>query len=115
MNEPSPTLWAGVCAGGYFAAAAVHLGNVLVLGAFRAGSLSLTLIMGGFPVVCSLMGGLLLAGKRWAPRWGLWWPSGFPPSILSDWPISSCSLPLRFPLLLSLCSGNRESPFSCFG
>jgi hypothetical protein len=87
MNEPNQTRWAGVCAGGYFAAAAVYLGNVLVLAAFRAGSLSLTLVAAGFPIVCGIMGGLVLAGRR----------SDFQPSILSDWPISSCSPPLRFP------------------
>lgn len=70
MKEPNRQQWEGVCAGGYFAAAAVYLGNVLALAAVRGG-LALTLVFGAFPVVCAAVGCLVLAGKRWVPRWAV--------------------------------------------
>jgi hypothetical protein len=77
MNEPNRTRWAGVCAGGYFAAAAVYLGNVIALAVFRSGHLPVVLAMGGLPVACSLMGGLVLSGRHWAPRWSVVVAGGF--------------------------------------
>jgi hypothetical protein len=68
MNEPKSLQWAGVCAGGYFGAAAVYLGNVVVLTAFRPGDLLLAMAIGALPVICVIMGWLVLSGKRWAPR-----------------------------------------------
>jgi hypothetical protein len=68
MDGPNPNRWAGVCAGGYFAAAAVYLGNVVALAAVREGDLPGTLLMGVCPVVCVLVGGFVLAGRRWAPK-----------------------------------------------
>jgi hypothetical protein len=77
MKEPNPTRWAGVCAGGYFAAAAVYVGNICALVAFRAGAPWLTLLMGGLPLVCMLMGGLVLTEKPRAPRWAVVVAGGF--------------------------------------
>jgi hypothetical protein len=77
MKEPNPTRWAGVCAGGYFAAAAVYVGNVLALAAFRARNPWLTLLMAGLPAICMLVGCLVLAEKRWVPRWAVVVAGGF--------------------------------------
>jgi hypothetical protein len=77
MNEPTASRWAGVCAGGYFAAAAVYIGNAVALSAARDRDLALTLAMGGFPFVCGIMGGLVLAEKRWAPKWAVVIAGGF--------------------------------------
>ena len=48
MNQPNPTRWAGVCAGGYFAAAAVYAGNVVALATMRAGDLLPVLVPASF-------------------------------------------------------------------
>jgi hypothetical protein len=77
MSEPNPARCAGVCAGGYFAAAAVYLGNVVVLAVFRPGALLLVLTMGSLPVICGLMGGLVLSGRRRAPRLAVVVAGGF--------------------------------------
>jgi hypothetical protein len=77
MSEPNPSRWAGVCAGGYFAAAAVYLANVIVLAVFRSGALLLALAVGCLPVICALMGGLVLAGRRRAPRLAVVVAGGF--------------------------------------
>lgn len=77
MSEPNAARWAGVCAGGYFAAAAVYLGNVVVLAVFRPGALLLVLTMGSLPVICALMGGLVLSGRRRAPRLAVVAAGGF--------------------------------------
>ena len=77
MNGPNPIRWAGICAGGYFAAAAVYLGNAVALATVRAGNLPLTVVMGCLPVVCVAMGGLVLAGRRRAPRWAVVVATGF--------------------------------------
>jgi hypothetical protein len=77
MNEPNPTRWAGVCAGGYFAAAAVYVGNAVALSAARERNLALTVAMAGFPVVCVVVGSLVLAEKRWAARWAVVVAGGF--------------------------------------
>jgi hypothetical protein len=77
MSEPNPGRWAGVCAGGYFAAAAVYLANVIVLAVFRSGALLLALAMGCLPVICSLMGALVLAGRRRSPRLAVVVAGGF--------------------------------------
>lgn len=77
MSEPNPTRWAGVCAGGYFAAAAVYLANVIVLAVFRSGALLLALAMGCLPVVCVLIGCLVLAGRRRGPRLAVVVAGGF--------------------------------------
>ena len=68
MNESNPSLWAGVCAGGYFAAAAVYVGNVVALAVVRAEGILLILAMAALTVACLVMGWLVLAGKPWAPR-----------------------------------------------
>jgi hypothetical protein len=68
MNVPNPSRWAGLCAGGYFAAAAVYVGNVVAMAAVRAEGPLLILAMGILTVACLVMGGLLLAGKPWVPR-----------------------------------------------
>jgi hypothetical protein len=68
MNEPNPSRWAGLCAGGYFAAAAVYVGNFVAMAAVRAEGFLLILAMGALTVACLVMGGLVLAGKSWAPR-----------------------------------------------
>jgi hypothetical protein len=77
MNGPNPSRWAGVCAGGYFAAAAVYVGNVIALATVRARDLLLILVMAALPVICVLMGCLVLAGKRRAPRWAVVVAAGF--------------------------------------
>jgi hypothetical protein len=77
MSEPNPTRWAGVCAGGYFAAAAVYLANAIVLAVFRPGALLLALSMGTLPVICALVGGLVLSGRRRAPRLAVVVAGGF--------------------------------------
>jgi hypothetical protein len=77
MNDPNPTRWAGVCAGGYFAAAAVYVGNVAAMATIRAGDVLLILVMGALPVICVVMGCQVLAGKRWAPRWAVVVAGGF--------------------------------------
>ncbi len=77
MNEPNPARWAGICAGGYFAAAAVYLANVVVLATFREGGLTAALAMGALPVACGVMGCLILLAKRWAPRWAVVVAGGF--------------------------------------
>jgi hypothetical protein len=48
-----------------------------VLAAFRAGSLSLAVVMAGVPIVCGIMGGLVLAGRRWASKWAVVVAVGF--------------------------------------
>jgi hypothetical protein len=77
MNGRNPTRWAGVCAGGYFAAAAIYVGNVVALATVRSGDPLLILGMGALPFICVLMGCLVLAGKRWAPRWSVVVAAGF--------------------------------------
>src|ERR1700722_432880 len=77
MSEPIPSRWAGVCAGGYFAAAAVYLANVIVIAVFRSGALLLALAMGCLPVICAFMGGLVLAGRRRGPRLAVVVAGGF--------------------------------------
>jgi hypothetical protein len=76
MNASNPALWAGLCAGGYFAAAAVYVGNVVALAVVRE-DLLLTLVMVVLPAVCVLMGRLVIAGKAWAPRWAVVVAAGF--------------------------------------
>jgi|GEM_PF-3045211 hypothetical protein len=76
-KEPNPIRWAGVCAGGYFAAAAFYVGNVVVLAAVRAEDRILAGIMAGFPLICIVMGCLVLAGKRWTPKWAVVVAAGF--------------------------------------
>jgi hypothetical protein len=77
LKTPNQTLWAGVCAGGYFAAAAVYLGNIVVLAALNGGNIAVTLAMVGFPVACGVMGGLVAAQKAWVPKWSLVVAAGF--------------------------------------
>jgi hypothetical protein len=77
MNGPNPAQWAGLCAGGYFAAAAVYIGNVIALATVRSGNLMLILLMVALPVICVLMGCQVLAAKRWAPRWSVVVAGGF--------------------------------------
>jgi hypothetical protein len=77
MSEPNPTRWAGVCAGGYFAAAAVYLANVIVMAVFRSGALPVALAMACLPVICAVMGGMVLAGRRRAPRLAVVVAGGF--------------------------------------
>jgi hypothetical protein len=66
-----------VCAGGYFAAAAVYLGNVAAMATFNPGSPLLAIAMGCLPVVCAVIGGLVLAGRHRAPRWAVVVAGGF--------------------------------------
>jgi hypothetical protein len=68
MNDSNAPRWAGVCAGGYFAAAAMYIGNIVALAVIRAGGIVLILAMGALTLACLAMGGLVLAGKHWAPR-----------------------------------------------
>jgi hypothetical protein len=68
MNEPNPSLWSGLCAGGYFAAAAVYVGNVVAMAAVRAEGWLLILAMGALTLVCVVMGGFVVAEKPWAAR-----------------------------------------------
>jgi hypothetical protein len=77
MKAPDSTLWAGVCAGGYFAAAAVYIANAFVLATVRAEGLPLALLIAGLPVICALMGALVLAQRPWAPRWAVVVAAGF--------------------------------------
>jgi hypothetical protein len=77
MNETNPPRMAGICAGGYFAAAAVYVGNVAALLAFQPGALRLALAVGCLPVICVLMGFVVLAGRRLAARWAVVVASGF--------------------------------------
>jgi hypothetical protein len=77
MKEPNPARQAGVCAGGYFAAAAVYIGNVIALGALREGELPVAAAMGAIPIACVVMGGLVLSGRPWAPRWAVVVAGGF--------------------------------------
>jgi hypothetical protein len=68
MNDPNPSRWAGLCAGGFFAAAAVYVGNVVAMAAIRAEDLLLILAMGTLTVACLVMGCLVLSARHWAPR-----------------------------------------------
>lgn len=77
MTALNSTRWAGVCAGGYFAAAAVYVGNIVALAMVRGGELMPALVTAALPVVCIVMGGLVLAGKRWAPKWAVVVAAGF--------------------------------------
>jgi hypothetical protein len=77
MSELKATRWGSLCAGGYFAAAAVYIGNAAALSAARDRDPLLTAAMGGFPVVCGVMGGLVLAEKRWAARLAVVVAGGF--------------------------------------
>jgi hypothetical protein len=77
MKSPNPTLLAGVCAGGYFAAAALYVGNAVAMAANRSANLTLALAMGFLPVICAVVGGLVLAGRRWAPRGAVVSAAGF--------------------------------------
>ncbi len=77
MNEPKISRWAGVCAGGYYAAAAVYLGNVFVLATVRRGDVPLVILMGGLPVICATMGSLVLSNRRWVPKWAVVVAAGF--------------------------------------
>ena len=77
MKVPNPSRWAGVCAGGYFAGAAVYLGNIVVLAVFREGELLLSLAIGAFLAACLVLGLLVLSGRPWAPRLAVVAASGF--------------------------------------
>jgi hypothetical protein len=77
MNGPNPSRWAGMCAGGFFAAAAGYGGNVVGLATVRSGVALLLLVMGALPVICVVMGCLVLAGRRRAPRWAVVVAGGF--------------------------------------
>jgi hypothetical protein len=66
-----------VCAGGYFAAASVYLGNAVALASFRSRGFVLTLAMGGLTAACATMGAMVLAEKRWAPRLAVVVAGGF--------------------------------------
>jgi hypothetical protein len=68
MTDPNPGRWAGVCAGGYFAGAAVYAGNVAVLAGSRDRGLLLVAAVAALCAACAAMGGLVLSGRRWAPR-----------------------------------------------
>jgi hypothetical protein len=77
MNGPNPTRWAGVCAGGYFAAAATYVGNAAAMATIRAADVLLILVLGSLPVICVTMGCQVLAGKRWAPKLAVVVAGGF--------------------------------------
>jgi hypothetical protein len=68
MVEANPGRWAGVCAGGYFAGAAVYFANVVVLAGFREGHMPVALAVGALSATCAAMGWLVLSGRRGAPR-----------------------------------------------
>lgn len=68
---------AGICAGGYFAAAAVYLANVVVLAAVRPGSLPLVVVLAVVPIACATMGALVLSEKTRVARWAVVVAAGF--------------------------------------
>ena len=77
MDVQNASRWPGLCAGGYFAAAAVYVGNAIALATVRTGALLLVLLMAVLPVICVAMGGLVLAGNHWAPKWSVVVAAGF--------------------------------------
>jgi hypothetical protein len=77
INEPKATRWSGVCAGGYFASAAIYMGNVVVLPAFRSGTFWACLAISILPILCVTMGCLVLAVKIWVPRLAVVVAAGF--------------------------------------
>jgi hypothetical protein len=77
LKAPNQTLWTGMCAGGYFAASAVYLGNIAVLAVLNGRNLAVILAMVSFPVACAVMGGLVVTQKAWVPKWSLVVAAGF--------------------------------------
>lgn len=77
MTGSNPIRWTGVCAGGYFAAAAVYAGNIFALAMVREEGLFPVVVTGILPVICVTVGGLVLVGKPWAPRWAVVVAAGF--------------------------------------
>ncbi len=77
MKAPNPTLLAGVCAGGYFAAASLYVGNAVAMALNRSANLPLTLAMCFLPLICALVGGFVLTRRKWAPRVAVVSAAGF--------------------------------------
>jgi hypothetical protein len=77
MNERTTTRRAGVCAGGYFAAAGVYLGSALVLASLRAAGLAAMMLLGTFPVICAVAGRLVLSEKPWTRKLAVALAAGF--------------------------------------
>lgn len=65
LNDPRPGRSAGICAGGYFAAAAAYFANAIVMAAGRERNTATPLMLGGLTIACGLIGILVLAENRW--------------------------------------------------
>ena len=77
MNDQKAARCAGICAGGYFAAAAAYLGNALAIIAVRPWNPLPDLAMSVLPLACAGMGALVLSGRHRVARYSVVVAGGF--------------------------------------
>jgi hypothetical protein len=76
-NDPKASRFAGICAGGYFAAAAAYLGNALAIIAVRPWNPLPDLAMAALPLACAGMGVWVLSGRNRVAKYAVVVAGGF--------------------------------------
>jgi hypothetical protein len=77
VNDPKAARSAGICAGGYFGAAAAYLGNALAIIAVRPWNPLPDLAMAALPLACAAMGLRVLSGSHRAAKYAVVVAGGF--------------------------------------
>lgn len=77
INDQKAARCAGICAGGYFAAAAAYLGNALAIIAVRPWNPLPDLAMSALPFACAGIGALVLSGRHRVAKYAVVVAGGF--------------------------------------